>query len=86
MMIGWLQRRCELCSVGIRRGGALFASCAEMIGRLSEIAAEARVQPIASSSAPPRPLPEREAARLFERALNINIFSVSEYKVPETQR
>jgi hypothetical protein len=79
MMIGRRHQRCELCSVGIHDAGALCASCSEMITRLSDIAVEASVRPIASPVAP-RPLAEREAARLFQRALNINIFSVSEYK------
>jgi len=79
MMIGRRHMRCELCSVGTRGARALCASCAEMIGRLSEIADRASDLPIASP-APPKTLPTPEARRLFERALNINIFSVSEYK------
>ena len=56
----------------------MCASCLEMIARLSDIAREAL--PISQvTSAAHKPAQVGLAARLFKRALNINIFTVSEY-------
>jgi hypothetical protein len=81
MTTGHQHKLSELCSVGIRGASALCASCSEMIVRLSDIARQAAVRPISQpTSAADKPVEARRAVSLFERALNINIFSVSEYK------
>ena len=79
MAVGHPYEHCELCSVGVRGAGALCASCREMIARLARIIGEPVARPI-TRTAPGRPQPDPEAARLFVRALNIDIFNVSQYK------
>jgi hypothetical protein len=81
MMLGHQRELCELCTVGIRGASALCASCSEMIARLSHIAREAGARPISPPTrAADKRVQAQRAARLFERALNINIFTVSQYK------
>jgi hypothetical protein len=67
----------ELCHHEPRRDVRLCASCAEMISRLARVAVETPVSTEANSSVDAR---QAEAARLYERALEINIFTVSEYR------
>ena len=66
-------QRCELCSNETEPGGRLCISCSEMIDRLSRIAQELHDPSHPSTRA-------KNATRLYERALGMNMFNISDYK------
>jgi len=80
MTIGHHDKPCELCGVAERRAGRLCSSCCEMIARLFHIAREGPGPAAVPEAEVERPMTPERAARLFERALNIDIFNVSRYK------
>jgi len=77
MTFGHQHEQCELCSVGTRGAGRLCASCSEMIVRLKRISQEVKVQVAPQTQAAGK---RAHAARLYERAPNINIFTFQQNK------
>ena len=73
------EKLCELCSAKVQGGNRLCVDCSQMIARLGRICSELEL--VADSRVAPR---DDEAAtervRLYERALGINIFTVSEFE------
>jgi hypothetical protein len=67
---------CELCNSDVRQGSRLCASCSEMIVRLIHIAADFEI--LAASQTNVSDELQAKKARLYERALELNIFTVSE--------